>query len=57
MANSKYITVTALVRKFNFDVLYKEGFKNKILIPSLNRTGIELASQKTVFKNIISAVL
>ncbi|MDR0825990.1 MAG: HPr(Ser) kinase/phosphatase [Mycoplasmataceae bacterium] len=43
--------------KFNFDVLYKGSNRNKILIPSLNRTGVELASKNVVYENIISAVL
>jgi hypothetical protein len=57
MQKKEYVTVTTLRKKFNLDVLYRGKPSNKVLIPSLNRTGIELASKKIVFSNIISAVL
>jgi HPr kinase/phosphorylase len=57
MSITKVITVTSLINKFNFEVLHKGSSRNKIQIPSLNRTGIELASKHTIFENIISAVL
>jgi serine kinase of HPr protein (carbohydrate metabolism regulator) len=53
----KYIQVNQLIKKFNFEVLYKGNLRNRISIPSLNRTGIELASNTRIFKSIISAVL
>ncbi|GHU47782.1 hypothetical protein FACS1894218_2950 [Bacilli bacterium] len=53
----KSIHIKSLINKFNFDVLYKGSNRNKILIPSLNRTGVELASKNVVYENIISAVL
>jgi serine kinase of HPr protein (carbohydrate metabolism regulator) len=55
--HSKYIQVNQLIKKFNFEILYKGNLRNRILIPSLNRTGIELASKTHIFRNIISAVL
>lgn len=51
------ISVRSLIKKFNFEILYKGSRNNKILIPSLNRTGIELVAGKGVYGNIISAVL
>jgi len=52
-----YVTVESIINHFNdLEILYEGDIKNKILIPSLNRTGIELA-RRNVFKNIISAVL
>lgn len=57
MSSQKFIPIKSLINKFNFDVLYKGSSHNKIYIPSLNRTGIELASKHTIFENIISAVL
>lgn len=57
MLNNHYLTVTSLVQKFGFDVLYRGNMNNHIQIPSLNRTGIELASNKVVYDSIISAVL
>ncbi|MDR1235310.1 MAG: HPr(Ser) kinase/phosphatase [Mycoplasmataceae bacterium] len=53
----KSISIKSLINKFNFEVLYKGSSRNKITIPSLNRTGIELASKHNVFENLISAVL
>ncbi|MDR3329745.1 MAG: HPr(Ser) kinase/phosphatase [Mycoplasmataceae bacterium] len=57
MSKQKSISVKSLIKKFNFEVLCKGSSRNKILIPSLNRTGVELASKHIVFENIISAVL
>jgi serine kinase of HPr protein (carbohydrate metabolism regulator) len=57
MLGARYLTVASLVQKFGFDVLYRGNMTNRILIPSLNRTGIELASNKIVYDTIISAVL
>jgi serine kinase of HPr protein (carbohydrate metabolism regulator) len=57
MLGKRYLTVASLIHKFGFDVLYRGNLNNHILIPSLNRTGIELASNKVVYDNIISAVL
>lgn len=57
MANKSYLTVSSLIQKFGFDILYRGNLNNHIQIPSLNRTGIELASNKIVYDNIISAVL
>jgi serine kinase of HPr protein (carbohydrate metabolism regulator) len=57
MQRKEYVTVTTLAKKFSLDVLHRGKTSNRILIPSLNRTGIELASKKIVFSNIISAVL
>jgi HPr kinase/phosphorylase len=57
MQKKEYVTVITLAKKFNLEILYRGKTSNKIMIPSLNRTGIELASKKIVFSNIISAVL
>jgi serine kinase of HPr protein (carbohydrate metabolism regulator) len=57
MSSAKFVSVKSLIEKFNFDVLCKGSSQNKIKIPSLNRTGVELASKHKVFDNIISAVL
>jgi serine kinase of HPr protein (carbohydrate metabolism regulator) len=57
MNHDKSIKINSLINKFHFEVLYKGSSRNKILIPSLNRTGIELASKHSVFDNLISAVL
>jgi serine kinase of HPr protein (carbohydrate metabolism regulator) len=57
MRSVKFIPIKSLINKFHFDVLYKGSSRNKIQIPSLNRTGIELASKHIIFENIISAVL
>jgi serine kinase of HPr protein (carbohydrate metabolism regulator) len=57
MSVQKSIPIKSLIKKFNFEVLYKGSSRNKIQIPSLNRTGVELASKHIVFENIISAVL
>jgi serine kinase of HPr protein (carbohydrate metabolism regulator) len=57
MLKNEYVTVASLMKKFNFQVIHRGKLNNKILIPSLNRTGIELASKTVVFANIISAVL
>jgi serine kinase of HPr protein (carbohydrate metabolism regulator) len=57
MLGKRYLTVSSLVQKFGFDILYRGNMSNHILIPSLNRTGIELASNKVIYDNIISAVL
>lgn len=54
---SKGLLVRDLIANFKFDVIYKGSSKNRIMIPSLNRTGIELASKHFVFREIISAVL
>ena len=55
-SNKRSITVQQLIDQFDFKILYKGNTKNKILIPSLNRTGIELAS-KIVFNKILTTVL
>jgi serine kinase of HPr protein (carbohydrate metabolism regulator) len=57
MNYDKSIKISSLINKFHFDILYRGSSRNKILIPSLNRTGIELASKHNVFENLISAVL
>jgi serine kinase of HPr protein (carbohydrate metabolism regulator) len=57
MMTNNAISVRSLIKKFNFEILYKGSRNNKILIPSLNRTGIELVAGKGVYGNIISAVL
>ncbi|MDR0674741.1 MAG: HPr(Ser) kinase/phosphatase [Mycoplasmataceae bacterium] len=57
MRTIKFISIKSLINKFHFEVLHKGSSRNKIQIPSLNRTGIELASKHIIFENIISAVL
>lgn len=53
----KSITVQSLIKQFDdFEVLYRGNVRNKIKIPSLNRTGIELAS-KTIFNKLLTTVL
>lgn len=52
----KSIPVQSLINQFDFEVLYKGNIHNKIAIPSLNRTGIELAT-KIVFNKILSTVV
>ena len=54
--NKKSITVQSLIDQFDFEVLYKGNVRNKISIPSLNRTGIELASQ-LIFNKLLTTVL
>lgn len=52
----KSISVQNLINQFDFEVLYKGNVRNKIEIPSLNRTGIELSS-RVVFNKILTTVL
>ncbi len=54
--SKKSITVQQLIDQFDFQIIYKGNTRNKIEIPSLNRTGIELAS-KVVFNKILTTVL
>lgn len=53
---TKSITVQSLIRQFDFEIIYRGNVRNKIQIPSLNRTGIELSSKK-VFNKILTTVL
>jgi serine kinase of HPr protein (carbohydrate metabolism regulator) len=52
----KHVTVQRLVNEFGFEIRFQGNIKNKIFLPNLNRTGIELASGK-VFDAIYNVVL